>query len=574
MKFISLDKFMNFNRIKSLTDKVDDLKSALSNSQILELNEDKSCVRRKSRVNREKDVDACTIYIEKYQKDEVDHDWLNTLFSNFGDISHISLPRFKETNQLMGFAFIEFEDEKAVFKACNFFIYLALNRKPKKQDVRPTLIDELLDTLTVNEAKSANKKSNKAKLNDNKNDLVKKRSSDECDNEDESAKRIKNGTSDHEEDTDERMETTSHHDLKNGISDLDQENEFKQLIKQLEEKYPNKIDQMANYRVISKAKWLTYKKEYFDLKKQFKYQLRKFQPATSIQPRGFQGAKEEFKFDNSLIIRLDYVKSTKTEEESVFKKALRDLDESKSIAYIDFKSSSNQCFIRFKDKESASNYFKNDALSEFGTAVILEGKEEEDYWNEIKKSLQEKKGKKKEKSRLEFLKKKEAKAQSSNDKKNDDEKMEDDNAERAETPITFDKGLIVKLAYDVNVNDELTANQLKQKLKSFNGGKNIVYIDLDTSVHNIFLTADLIRKVCFMRFNKSESAIEYTGNDTLKEFAKEISILDGSEEEEYWKYIKECSKKKHPKKVSKKRNQRYDLIFIGKCTVKYSYKDI
>ena len=54
---------MKFNRIKSLTSDVKDIRKALSHSDGLEVSPDLTAVRRKAPVQPKEDSDACTIYI-------------------------------------------------------------------------------------------------------------------------------------------------------------------------------------------------------------------------------------------------------------------------------------------------------------------------------------------------------------------------------------------------------------------------------------------------------------------------------------------------------------------------------
>ncbi|CAG0883923.1 unnamed protein product [Darwinula stevensoni] len=61
--WVALSELMKFNRIKSLTSDVKDIRKALSHSDNLEVSPDLTAVRRKSPVQPKEDSDDCTIYI-------------------------------------------------------------------------------------------------------------------------------------------------------------------------------------------------------------------------------------------------------------------------------------------------------------------------------------------------------------------------------------------------------------------------------------------------------------------------------------------------------------------------------
>lgn len=48
----------------------------------------------------------------------VDLDWVKRAFSACGKVLYVSLPKFKSTGDLKGFAFVEFDTVEAAAKAC------------------------------------------------------------------------------------------------------------------------------------------------------------------------------------------------------------------------------------------------------------------------------------------------------------------------------------------------------------------------------------------------------------------------------------------------------------------------
>lgn len=48
---------------------------------------------------------------------EVDHDWLKNVFSVYGDVVYVSVPTYKTTRKLKGFAFVQFGCPESADKA-------------------------------------------------------------------------------------------------------------------------------------------------------------------------------------------------------------------------------------------------------------------------------------------------------------------------------------------------------------------------------------------------------------------------------------------------------------------------
>lgn len=122
---VDLSIFLKFNKIRSLTQSVDDLQKALNKSELLALNEDKTKVFRKTAPREKQNVDDCTIYVERIKPDAT-HEWLSSVFSKFGKVSYVSLPRYKHNRLIKGFAFIEFDKESEAQAVLEFFEKIGL----------------------------------------------------------------------------------------------------------------------------------------------------------------------------------------------------------------------------------------------------------------------------------------------------------------------------------------------------------------------------------------------------------------------------------------------------------------
>ncbi|KAJ7373104.1 La- protein 7 [Desmophyllum pertusum] len=118
--FVAISIIASFNRMKQITEDIKLVIKAIKMSSMLEVNEDDTMVRRKTPVPEPKNVDAETIYIEKLPP-YADHDWLKGIFSKYGKVVYVSIPRFKQTGDVKGFAFVEFESAKAAQEAVEMF---------------------------------------------------------------------------------------------------------------------------------------------------------------------------------------------------------------------------------------------------------------------------------------------------------------------------------------------------------------------------------------------------------------------------------------------------------------------
>lgn len=67
-----------------------------------------------------KEMDNCMIYVENFPEN-LDHEDLTKIFKRAGKIRHVSLPRFKNSKAIKGFAFIEFSTPEEAKKAVQTF---------------------------------------------------------------------------------------------------------------------------------------------------------------------------------------------------------------------------------------------------------------------------------------------------------------------------------------------------------------------------------------------------------------------------------------------------------------------
>ncbi|GFS01236.1 La-related protein 7, partial [Elysia marginata] len=135
--YVDLSIFANFNKLQTLhRDGVSRnvLIQALSRSKILQLNEDKTKVRRITPFQEisQEETDRCTIYVE-YLPSHATHMWVRQVFSQCGQVEYVSLPTYKTTKQIKGFAFVEFSKAEEAERACA----MLNNPLPDKEMERP-----------------------------------------------------------------------------------------------------------------------------------------------------------------------------------------------------------------------------------------------------------------------------------------------------------------------------------------------------------------------------------------------------------------------------------------------------
>ena len=116
--YISIELFLGFNKLKQLKVTLSKLQQAVSKSRELILSSDKLYIKRKSPVSQDDynaDIER-TLYVEGYNVKEMNHDILRKLFTPFGKVLHVSMPRFAN-HSFRGFAFIEFSTPEAAVAA-------------------------------------------------------------------------------------------------------------------------------------------------------------------------------------------------------------------------------------------------------------------------------------------------------------------------------------------------------------------------------------------------------------------------------------------------------------------------
>lgn len=117
---VDVEVFLKFNKIRALTTDAHRIVKALRNSEFLKVSEDEKTICRITPIEEKEDADDCTIYVQRLPLD-VDHEMITKLFSDYGPIAYISIPRFKANKKVKGFAFVEFKNVKDANKCLQDF---------------------------------------------------------------------------------------------------------------------------------------------------------------------------------------------------------------------------------------------------------------------------------------------------------------------------------------------------------------------------------------------------------------------------------------------------------------------
>ncbi|GJD06371.1 Lupus La protein [Galdieria sulphuraria] len=116
--YVYLDIIASFKRLRSLTTDMSIIREALKNSNLVELNEDGTKLRRKSALPCSISNKRKTIYVKGFpQQKEPELESVVELFAPYGVVCSVRFRRYPDTKKFKGSAFIEFETEEAAQRA-------------------------------------------------------------------------------------------------------------------------------------------------------------------------------------------------------------------------------------------------------------------------------------------------------------------------------------------------------------------------------------------------------------------------------------------------------------------------
>ncbi|XP_064458067.1 la-related protein 7-like isoform X2 [Ornithodoros turicata] len=372
--YINLEVFLTFSKIKSHTNSVVDIAAALANSTFLQLNEDKTQVRRMTAVEDKEDTDDCTIYVERLPP-TADHRWLKTTFDKHGKVVYVSLPKYRHNGKMKGFAFVEFSTPDEVEKVCQAFGFVS-------PCVREVDLPEEQDE----------SHSRKRKLSETQEDTK--------------PPKLPKG-SEKTNDERERLETL--------VEEGSATEEGKASNKKLKRKRKKKLQHLDAKEqnpllVMPKWEWKRLRNKYLALQKQTMAQIkRSLLPASnayhsprnvpspscaspaddtpvpsaatvvSTEPEGNTKLPvPPLEFQANVIVKLTAEKPITSAVE--FKNNLRHLT---YVSYVDVMEGDTVAYVRCPDEDSAKKFIRTEKQSFCGSLALLSGDEEREYWKKI-----------------------------------------------------------------------------------------------------------------------------------------------------------------------------------------------
>ncbi|VEN55461.1 unnamed protein product [Callosobruchus maculatus] len=368
--YVEVDIFLKFNKIRKLNCSAEDIKKAIGKSELLELSEDREKVKRKTEVHQKENVDSCTIYVENIKADAT-HESLSQIFSEFGKVVYVSIPKYKHNKANKGFAFIEFESESDTQNTLEYFASIGC-RMPA--DTEP---DKLVSIQTFEESENMDTTQN---VTQQSKDGIepKKRKIDE------------------EDETNVKKMKTEGDCVKGKLEGGEEKVEVEEDKKDGKKKKKHKKDKKKNHikelglQILSKIEWKKMRNRYLNLQRKKMKELKQYLHKQSYNDRK-KNSKEEHatkkiskdleEFVPGIIVKM--ILPEPCLDAKKIKSEMRAT--SPNIKFVDVPNAveNNEVYLRFSDSECAKKYV-SEQNNEDRQFVILEGDEEKRYWHKLK----------------------------------------------------------------------------------------------------------------------------------------------------------------------------------------------
>lgn len=420
---------MNFNKIKNILNGGPEnvIKKALMRSTILEMSEDQTQVRRKddAPLKTQEEIDDCTIYVEQIPINST-HESISSVFSRFGKVNYVSLPRYKKSRQIKQFGFVEFDDKESIVKAINFF---------KKVDgvLQYTSLkaENLLSIVTHEKDEPEKDKEVEVKNEQDTGEPPAKKSrveSESLTTEVDDAKSPPGESTDVVMDTsksEEKTETVTVEEDKVTVIEVDATVDDSTKKKKKNRQHKKKTgekdffdERIMAMKIMRKKEWKKMRNSYLNLERQKAKEIKKilrdsynkrnnnkvqesqkFSPATTTSPRiNFYGSPNdreepmESSFEphgdaagqaSGLAFLPNIIVNIKFREPCLeFKELKKEFKQYAYVNYVDILEGGAQCFIRVDAPNSAQELVNQYSSCEYETE-ILKDEPEKEYWKKI-----------------------------------------------------------------------------------------------------------------------------------------------------------------------------------------------
>lgn len=415
---------MNFNKIKNILNGGPEevIRKSLTRSTMLELSEDGSKVKRKDDVpmKTQEEIDDLTIYVEQIPLNST-HESISSVFSTFGKVNYVSLPRYKKTRQIKQFGFVEFESEESITKAINCF---------KKVDgvlLYSSLKAETLLSIATHE-KEETESSEKPEENESDEPPTKKVRLETTDEHEFAAPKVESlieevGVKEKQQ---EKSETTDG-DEKVAEDSTGVEQKEGEVVKKKKKNRPHKKkparkaffdERIMAMKIMRKKEWKKMRNAYLNLERQKAKEIKKFlrnkrnnkaQEYQKFSPAvNFYGSPSNdrdeavepitIEQDTNLSSGLSTIPSgvivnIKFREPCLDQKELKkEFKQYSFINYVDILEGGAQCYIRVDASNSAQELVSQYSSCEYETE-ILKDEAEKEYWKKIFEKRDSKKNK-------------------------------------------------------------------------------------------------------------------------------------------------------------------------------------
>lgn len=364
---MKLETFLSFNKMRTLTGDVKEIAKALKYSSKLRLSEDETMVSRTTLFlpKSQEEVDNCTIYVEQLPSN-ANHEWVKELFTEFGTVAYISLPKFKDLTKIKGFAFVEFDSADQASKAVNAFStpdsYSKFLEDPGKLCTIHSFNSELLD-----ENCDVDNEPPKKKL---KMEELSKKTSIEC----------KEGGSKKE---------TEEEENKNADSNYKREIESRTSLMGVS---VHQEAQSLSLQAMSKKDWKKLRNKYLDMQRKTLRQMRvnlkqemynkrhlsvKKLPSNEVMNTEVSEIPLSIQ-ENGLIVKI--VLDEPILDAKRFKNQVKCQD---GVSYVEAEDCHTVAFVRCTDSKAAQTLVDKKIWQK---AEVLEGVAEKEYWSKIEEN--------------------------------------------------------------------------------------------------------------------------------------------------------------------------------------------
>jgi len=398
--WIDLKVFLTFNKLVAMlnnlfghAENTDDLWKALSciSSDIFEIRENPEQERQIKRRNEipkprvEGEADSKTIYVEKLPAN-VTLEMLQHIFSKYGPVIYVSMPKFKHNGIPKGFAFVEFATDEGAKKSIEGFV-LAERKIPvdldpgELQSIKSYQIEKDQEQKASEETSEPPKK--KAKV------LIKEE--DEKEKEKSEEKSEEKGETTEDQQDEENPEETTEGDKKK------RKRKRKRKDKTQVPAMPNMDNPDHAMTVLPKAEWKRLRNKYLNLQRKHithsKMKLHQYYEKQKEEEAKFeeqtkdsedQPTKKSLEFTPGIIVK--FAVNEPIEDEKKVKQRIR-AAVMENVSYVDARIGASEYFVRCAHPDQAKTLSNAKIL---GNSEILAGQVEKDYWGKIMKDREDK----------------------------------------------------------------------------------------------------------------------------------------------------------------------------------------